>query len=237
MNLNIYNTISKPKVFFKNSPQQRIIEQNFGCGYVALYQLITADHPVASSSPSLIVWSPLTQSPTQTLAQYFIVYVDYMDLQAYQQNDCTNLNDKHELDSFIEGCTHSLKLFNISRDDQKSMDPIMLQRFLQGSLINTLTAYLRELDLPDGPTHPSSCHDADSDNNTNDDQLSRGKFHSLRKTKGTASLHRSTTTRNIHKIKVNFQNPSVSIKIPDTMRDVGILCLQMYTASICAVIA
>ena len=36
------------------------------------------------------------------------------------------------------------------------MDLIKLQRFLQGSLINTLCAYLRKLELPDRPVHTSS---------------------------------------------------------------------------------
>ena len=95
-----------------------------------------------------------------------------MDLQAYLQDDCTNLNDKNELDQFIGGCTHSLKLFTISQDDRKSTDHIMLQQFLQDSLINTLTVYLHDLDLPNEPTHHSSCHAIDdTDDNSDDDQL------------------------------------------------------------------
>ena len=103
------------------------------------------------------------------------------------------------IDQFIGGCTHSLKLFTISRDDQKSTNPIMLQRFLEGSLTNTLTAYLRELKLPDGPPHPSSRHAIDdSDDDSDDNQPPRGK--ALKKSKGTTSLHRGGTSR-IHKVE------------------------------------
>ena len=77
------------------------------------------------------------------------------------------------MDQFIDGCTHSLKLFTIYQDYRKSTDPIMLQQFLQGSLVNTLTIYIQELELPDGPADPSSCHVIDdSDNDSDDDQPS-----------------------------------------------------------------
>ena len=67
MNLNIYNAISKKDFFLKDPPQQRIIQQDYGRGYIVLYQLIAGDHPINSTCPALIVWSPPTQSPTQTL--------------------------------------------------------------------------------------------------------------------------------------------------------------------------
>ena len=45
----------------------------------------------------------------------------------------------------------------------------MYQSFLQGSLINTLTAYLRKFELPNGPTHPSSRHAIDDTDDDSDD--------------------------------------------------------------------
>ena len=115
----------------------------------------------------------------------------------------------------------------------------MSQRFFQGSRINILTAYLRGLELSDGPTHPASRHHTDdSDDDTDDDKTpSQSKLCSLQKSKGTALLRRSNTTRSIHKIKVNFQDPSASIKIPDSMCNADILRLQMYTAGICVVLS
>ena len=79
------------------------------------------------------------------MAQYYRCYVDFIDKQAYLEDNLKNLNDKTEFDKFLCDCIHSLKLFNILRDDRKSNDPIMLQQFLEGSLINTLFAYLRKL--------------------------------------------------------------------------------------------
>ena len=73
-------------------------------------------------------------------------------MRGFLQNHSTNLNDTNEFDQFIGGYIRSFKLFHISRDERESMDPVMLQRFLQGTNINTLTIYLREHELPDGPS-------------------------------------------------------------------------------------
>ena len=56
------------------------------------------------------------------------------------------------------------------------MDHIMLHRLLQGTLFNTLTVYLRELELLDGPAHPSSRRAIDDSADSDDDQPSREKF-------------------------------------------------------------
>ena len=110
----------------------------------------------------------------------------------------------------------------------------MIQWFLQGSLVNTLCAYLCKLELPKGPLHTSSWrHTDDSGDKSDDDHVppSRSYFHSLIKSKYTASLQCSSTTQSIHKIKVDFLDPSASIKTPDSMSNIDILWLCMYTAA------
>ena len=117
-------------------------------------------------------------------------------MRGFQQIDSTNLNDKNLLDQFISGCINSLKLFTISRNDRKSIDPAMLQQFHQGTLINTLTVYLRELELPDGPLHPSSRQAIDdTDDDSDDAHPTKAKFKALQKSKGTASLYRCSTSQ------------------------------------------
>ena len=69
-----------------------------------------------------------------------------------------------------------MKLFHISWDDRKSLDPVILQRFLQGTLINTLTVYLCELGLPDGPdgsVRHFSCYSDNSDSDSEDDRQAK----------------------------------------------------------------
>ena len=115
---------------------------------------MAVDHPVNSTRLTISIRSPPVQLLSQNLGQYFINYFDYMTMRGYLQNNSINLNDTDKLDQFIGGCIHSMKLFHISCDDRKSLDPVMLQQFLQGTLTNTLTVYLRKLGLPDGPDGP-----------------------------------------------------------------------------------
>ena len=68
---------------------------------------------------------PPTQLATQTLVQYFIAKIDYMNIQAYLQDDSTNF--QWGLHSFAEAFQH----FSIRPK------------------IDTLCAYLHKLDLPD----------------------------------------------------------------------------------------
>ena len=96
-------------------------------------------------------------------------------MRGFLQNNFTNLNDTNELDQFIGGCIHSIKLFHISCDDRKSLDPVMLQQFLQGTLINTLTVYLCELELPNGPSLSSYCC-ATANDDSDDSLSSQAKF-------------------------------------------------------------
>ena len=127
----------------------------------------------------------------------------------YLQNNSTNLNDTDKLDQFISGCIHSMKLFHISCDNRKSLDPVMLQRFLQGTLINTQTIHLCKLGLPNGPDRPvhhSSCHsveDSDSDS----------------------------------QLKIDLMNPLASLVTPSSVPRHEILQLQMYQAVIRTVVA
>ena len=158
-------------------------------------------------------------------------------MRGYLQNNSTNLNDTDKLDQFISGCIHSMKLFHISCDDIKSLNPVMLQRFLQGTLINTLDVYFRKLGLPDGPdgsVHHSSHHSVDdSDSDSEDEQNPKSK---LRKSKQTTTLRRNGPAR-LHQLKIDLMNPLASLVTPSSIPRHEILQLQMYQAAIRAVVA
>ena len=179
-----------------------------------------------------MIRNPPEQSPTMTISQYFSAYLDFMDMRGFLQNDPTNLNDKNELDQFIGGCTHKLRLFHISRDDRLSKYPIMLQRFVQGSLINTLTLYLRELKLIDGPTKYSSRTIEDSDTDSDDDiKPPSSGFRRLKTSSETSSLRRSGTSplkkKRINHVAIDLNDPCASIVTPDHLVDHDILRVQM----------
>lgn len=141
----------------------------YGEGLIAIYCLIAANPSVIFTHPTIFFYSPPLQFPTQTLAQYFHKYFDFLLMQVFLQDNSNNLNDKTELDKFLDGCTHYTKLFTISREDQQSCDPIMLQCFNQGRIINNLLLYLSELALVDCLVSTMSSYQHDKDANSNSD--------------------------------------------------------------------
>ena len=72
MNIQFYTALAKKGVFLKDSPQARILAQNYGCGYHCLYLLVAVDHPVNSTRPTVIIRSPPVQQSSQNLGQYFV---------------------------------------------------------------------------------------------------------------------------------------------------------------------
>ena len=122
------------------------------------------------------------------------------------------------------------------------IDPIMLQRFVQGSLINTLTAYLRELELTDGPTKHSSCHSInDSDTDSDDDiKPPSSGFRRLKTSSKTSSLHRSGTSslkkKRVNHVAIDLNDPCASIVTPENLVDHDILRVQMYKAAINSIV-
>ena len=82
-----------------------------------------------------------------------------------------NLKHESELDKLFDGLTDSQKIFIISQEERVSNNPLVKQKFTQGTIVNNLTLYLDELNLHDGPTQCSTSRydDSDSDSDSNSD--------------------------------------------------------------------
>ena len=111
----------------------------------------------------------------------------------------------------------------------------MTQPFLQDSLINTLCAYIREINLVDGLDlkYSSSCHHANSNDSEDDSTPQRKPYGKLKHSKGTSSLKQ--TSKQLHSINNNFWDALASLNTPDDVLPVDIRQLQMYTAGTCNV--
>ena len=72
--------MTKASVFKKDSPQWNILYQNPGDEYAALFQILTPAHPTLSRFPYLLIRAPPSQIATETVAQYFQHYIDFMGL-------------------------------------------------------------------------------------------------------------------------------------------------------------
>ena len=96
--------MTKGNVFKKGTPQHTTLYQNAGNGYTALYQILTPDHPTLSRFLSLLVCNPPSQITTETVAQYYLHYIDFMGLQGFLEENRSTLNSPSELDKFFQGC-------------------------------------------------------------------------------------------------------------------------------------
>ena len=70
--------MSKPGVFKNNSPQHQILHQNSGQGYSALFRIISHRHPTLGKHPHLLIQSPPVQLVTETVAQHYQHYTNYI---------------------------------------------------------------------------------------------------------------------------------------------------------------
>ena len=161
------------KVFKYGTLQHTTLMQNSGNGYNALFQIISPYHPTLSNRASLLVRNPPSQTNLETLAMYYLRYLDYLGVRAFLEESRSNLNNSGELDKFIEGLCHSKALFRISREDRHSTDPHMVLKFKQGAVVTTLTHYLNELDLSNGPASSSASQYADDSDSDDDSGPSR----------------------------------------------------------------
>ena len=57
-----------------------ILYQNPGDGYTALFQILTPATPTLSRFPYLLICAPPSQLATDTIAQYFQHYIDFIGL-------------------------------------------------------------------------------------------------------------------------------------------------------------
>ena len=92
---------------------------------MTIHRLLATNHPVQCLRPNLLVRSPPLQLESDTVAQYFQHYKDFIDLRAFLEGNRRCLDDQTELDKFIAGLTHSGKIFLISREERISNDPVV----------------------------------------------------------------------------------------------------------------
>ena len=87
-------------VFKKYPPQHQILYQNPGQGYIAIFQILSRNHPVTVKYPHLLIpsppflLSPPFQLASETLAKYFQHFLDYIDLRAFLDENQNSLNQE-----------------------------------------------------------------------------------------------------------------------------------------------
>ena len=79
----IYVALTNGKAFKQGTLQHATLLQNAGNGYAALFQIISPHHPTLSNKASLLVRTPPSQTLAETIAQYYLRYLDYLELRAF----------------------------------------------------------------------------------------------------------------------------------------------------------
>lgn len=144
----IYTALSSDKIFSKTScPNQRaIIHDHYGNrGYQALYAIIRKTHPINIKFAYDMIRSPPTQKPQESISRYYNRYTDFLTLRAFLANNPADLNNSNELDCFIGGTTHAADFRHLMREDRRSTDPLIAQKFTQGQIVGTLETLEQEL--------------------------------------------------------------------------------------------
>ena len=142
--------------------------------------------------------------------------------------------------------THSAKIFLIACEERLSNDPNIKQKFTLGAIVNTITQYLSELHLDNGPKYPSRSRYDDSASDSDSDTPSRpppSRFSGLRGSARISSLtwsfpssskkkKKKTTPRHVNWIQVDIHDPLASLVVPDGLEQQQIMRVNMYQAGL-----
>ena len=228
----------------KDSLHHQILHQNPGQGYIALFQIISHHHPVIGKHPHLLICSLPVQLAFETVAQHFQHYSNYINLRAILEENHISPDQAFKLEKFLAGLTHSQNIFIISQEKLHLNDPQIKQKFTQGAIINTLSQYLDNMNLTDGPPHYLSTCYYDFNSDSDLDILTRASpshFTVLKGSARTSSLQRFVTSSNNNKkkkvrlancIQVDLKGHLASLVIPNDLEINQLFRVHMYEAGI-----
>ena len=139
-----------PSLFPKDSRLVDIVYQCNNDGYHALKQILYQSHPAFHPRPSTLITRYPKQGSNQTLLQYYVIFQDYLQLQAYVRNYARSLDDDGELDVFIH---HTYHHDFLSRKTQEERHLTAYKhRYTATQILGTLQGFLNS---PDSPTSRS----------------------------------------------------------------------------------
>ena len=141
----IYQVLSQDNMFPAGSRLHNLVAQCYGDGYKALKAIIFKSHPAYAEQPSTLI----TTYPKQrelSLLEYFMNFIDYLQLRAIISNFARDLDDEDELDVFINNMKHGEYINQVTHDERR----VRANRIkYQGSqLLETLERHLMATDSP-----------------------------------------------------------------------------------------
>ena len=143
----LHRVLLHPSLFPKDSRLVDIIYQCNNDGYHALKQILYQSHPAFHPRPSTLITRYPKQGSQQSLLQYYVIFQDFLQLQAYVRNYARSLDDDGELDVFIHHTYHHEFLSRKTQEER----PLSAHhhRYTATQILGTLQGFLNS---PDSPT-------------------------------------------------------------------------------------
>ena len=108
-------------IFPAGGPSETILQSSLHTdGYALLLKIIYADIPTYADYPACLLGSRPKQNPGETIQQYYDATIGWLQLRAKLLNKGENLNDKDEMDLFVDGLHSSTSFFRETHNDRIS---------------------------------------------------------------------------------------------------------------------
>jgi hypothetical protein len=115
-------------------------------GYEILLALVSDSHPGYINQLIVLAMNFPCQDYTQDVFEFYNTFVGTIRLCAIFMGGTDDMTSNHMINCFIQSCSHSKYVTQVSRFDHK--DPSKKHLFSSGALPITLTNYLANSDSP-----------------------------------------------------------------------------------------
>ena len=113
-----------------------------------------SEHPACHPHPTTGTRNPPRQCSSEALSSCFCQHLDCLQLQAFLKDVNQTLDNKSELEDFIDGTVHKTQIPRLIREDRKSKVSQVQMQFLHHRIAGTLERPCEDCVKPDFSTNP-----------------------------------------------------------------------------------
>ena len=144
----ICQAVNNPGIFPNGGPSEVILQSSLHTdGYALLLKIIYEDIPAYADYPACLLGSRPKQEPGKTIQQYYDITIGWLQLRAKILNKSDNLNNRDEMDLFINGLYSSKDFFTNTHNDRNSPLPAIQGKYQQNAIVGTLNAIAKRMNI------------------------------------------------------------------------------------------
>jgi hypothetical protein len=143
----ISKMISGTDVIPAKSIYSSLRDNSCGDGYEALFSIVQQNYPVFADIETQFIRSAPNQQSGSNVANYLLIFQDWLAMRALVTNEVKSLNNEHTLDMFLTGCTYGRFFQNCSREERKA-GSTTAHKYKADSILSTLLSFERYPDFP-----------------------------------------------------------------------------------------